>query len=326
MTRLLPLLLLVHAASAANIPGGREAWCNLLKLPTLHYQQSVNWDFLDGLTQSTDTPDPAIEIPKLKTRLQGRPADAAVYWDIWRIYVRAEDKVQASNTLARVVALYRQWAEVEPENPAVLARFGVALGAVDREEEAGAMLRKAIRVAPKDWRGWSALAKWHVDQAWSAFDGTVMKNTRNRFSALMRKAAKKEIPASVIEIADKARLEAEQCADRAVALGTNEPMAYICRAATRGFAGSIGYVIRVSKGAEPDPLELKRAWLPTNLVTDFRRVAQLSPRDPLPLAAQMVVVLAMMRVGRPFSRFARFSALSTASMSWPSIGPTRCQP
>ena len=133
---LLLFLSLGLTARAASIPGGREAWCNLLKLPTLHYEWDLNWDFLDGFTQSTDTPDPAIEIPKLKARLQGRPADAAVYWDIWRVYVRVEDEVQASNALTRVVALYRQWAEVERENPEVLARFGLALSA-DRAAQSG---------------------------------------------------------------------------------------------------------------------------------------------------------------------------------------------
>lgn len=215
MKTCLLLLLAACTAQAASIPGGREAWQKLLAMPSLSFQYSFGWTADDGLVLSNDKPDPDQEIPKLRAQLRDGPADAALYWQMSRIYSRMEDHKNESNTLARAIALYRQRLEAQPENVEALTGFGLALIADLKLDEAEAVLRRAVRLDSKDWRAWAALARWHDRKSWKSFGSLLPTNRTDFMGFMLNKAAKREMPVPMLEAAEKSVQEAVQCADRA---------------------------------------------------------------------------------------------------------------
>jgi tetratricopeptide (TPR) repeat protein len=290
------LLLAACTAQAASIPGGREAWQKLLAMPAMSFQFSFGWTADDGLTLSSDKPDPDQEIPKLRAQLRDGPADAALYWQMSRIYSRAEDYKKESNALARAITLYRQRLEAQPENVEVLTGFGLALSADVQVAEAEAVLRRAVRLGPKDWRAWSALAQWHTRKSWKSFEALLPTNRHDFMGYMLHKAAKKEIPVPMLEAAEKSVQEAAQCSDRAIELVPKEPLAYANRVQTRSAGNVVTYLRSVVRGDEPDPLKSQLSLFSTNVLADLWRVAQLSPDDPrahcMALSGQLLVAAA----------------------------------
>lgn len=280
MKTFLLLVLTSWAAAGTSIPGSRDAWLKLLAMPTTSVSFSAGMTTSDGLVLSNDRPNPEVEIPRLRAQLKGTPADATLYWEMSRIYSRVEDDANRSNTLARVVALYRQRLETQPENVEALTGLGLALSAQSHLEEADVVLRRAAGIDPKDWRVWAARAQWHDRKAWAAFEALATTNHQNFVEYLLNQAARRAIPADVLEAASTSAQEAAQCADRAIELAPQEAQAYSTRAQTRAIGNQVTFLRAVATGEEEHPEKFAYSLFGTNVLADLWRLAELSPADP----------------------------------------------
>lgn len=267
-------------ALAAGIPGDREAWLRLLEMPKLQISFDANWSSESGFFLSNDEPDPAVEIPKLKARLRQAPSDAAVFMEMWRVYARVGDARGKSNALASALPLYRRQLESQPESVEVLVGYGTALMWDGRLEEAEAVLRRAGRTAPKDWRAWSALGGLQSRKALRTleFSPGGARETEPREDSLQR-AARRGCPARDLESARLSAAEAAESVDRAVLLAPEEPEVFQARALVSAAGNRVAFLHSVANGADPDPIQFHAGFLGTNVLADLWRIVELTPRN-----------------------------------------------
>lgn len=280
---LVALLLLAAVASvrAASSPGGDSALRKLLKFPTLQVEFGLRLDLVQGLRLLGDQRLHRAEIESLTQALRSNPNDAERTSRLAELYRKTNEPHKASNSLTRAVELYRKLADAQSENAEVIARFGHALDAAGRGEEAEAVLRRAVKLGATDWRCWSGLSRVLIGRAWAPLTQGPVPDPDFTPDLLLARATRRDIPPASLERAERNFVEARQSADRAIALAPREPGAVAHHALCVVNFALFQFIKNVLQGAEPDPVKFYQALFTTNALPDFTRLADLSAEDPL---------------------------------------------
>ena len=274
------------AAGGAAAPSTAKSLQKLLAFPLLQAEFWLGVDGELGFVLPNDKKNPAEEIARLKKELRGTPDDAQAQYRLFELYRQNQDLARATNHLTRAVECYRRLADAQSENAVVLARFGMALHQVGREDEAEAVLRRSVKAGPSDWHAASALTRWLVARAWAVLARE--KTPPLRYAAVadmvLAAAMKKTLEPGQLERAERYLNEALACANRAIKLAPQEPDLYADRALVQCYSAMARAVGAILRGGQAEPLEFYRAMFTTNAVADLDRVATLSPQNPSALA------------------------------------------
>lgn len=248
-------------------------------MPKLHLGFGVHYFATTGFTLTGMSEDTQKEIESLNKSMTGGPSDADRYYRLSQLDKDRSDYTKASNTLVRAIELYRKQVDTQPGNAELLARFGRALGTAEKDGEAEAVLRRAVKIDPKDWRCWSALGRFLNARFGSHLFEGESTNTRS-FADVLAQASVTKIPGVRVEEAQKYLEEALACANRAIDLAPREPQPYEDRALCSCNVSVLHFVKDSEKGLPGDPIQYYRTIFPTNAVPDLWRMADLMPEDP----------------------------------------------
>lgn len=269
------------ALQAASAPSGQEAFRRLLKLPVLHAEFSLRLDPEAGYVLSGGNPDRTPEIERLTQAMQEQPADAERHFALFEIYRQLGQGARATNHLARAVTWFRTLADTQSENAALLAKYGRALDLASEDKQAEAVLRRAVRLGPKEWRGWSALSQLLLGKCLHTLTEGLPERASDRPQTLLAAAIKKEISAQQLQKARGDLDEALRCTDRAVALAPKEVEPWADRSLVHAYVGMLRFIQDVLGGAESSAMKIHRAMFSTNALTDLEQISRLKPEDPV---------------------------------------------
>src|SRR5579883_1922263 len=207
------LLALALTAPAATPELGKDALRKLVKLPSISFDPAWKFDPLRGFTFSAGEHDAATAIGDLEKQLKHDASDAEAELRIGDLRAKLGDTAGATKNWARAAELFRQRVEMQPDDPALLVGFGRALQGAGKMEKAESILRKAVQLAPKDWKCRVALGRF--------LDADARRNIHGDPDAGIEPFSPSRVPLTRRELA-----EAGACYDQAAELAPNEGEIY----------------------------------------------------------------------------------------------------
>ncbi len=189
--------------------------------PAFLADYQLGW--FDGQLKQTTSDDReeqlAAEVPRLQNQLLGDDSDAPRYLKLGSLFDLRENRPESRRCFELAADLFRQQLAREPDQVRALAGLAESLCGLDRDDEAEALYRRAVELAPADWRCQLDLAGYLPGKAVRLLlkeeNGEPVKEG-GQF-VLAAKA-----PLSLAEAAACLR-EARACWDRALTLAPQEP-------------------------------------------------------------------------------------------------------
>lgn len=261
----------------------------LAKLPEVSVVVSVQFSSTLGFSFNGEKPDPLAEIARVRKQLKGDPSDAERYLRLGRLYAKAQLKKEEKQADAKAVALCRQQVREHPDDMRWLAQLGDALVSTGKEEEGEKLLRRAVKEAPNEWRGWLGLAKCVDGLALRALLGDEHFSLHfHDAKAVIPELLKRKPTAK--QIAEMRRLwkEARRDYDRAVELAPREIEPYFRRIASNWIRGMLEAGLRAVKGEKVD---MMAAVITPECAAGMSRIARLTPDDPKKVGSAVFVEL-----------------------------------
>jgi tetratricopeptide (TPR) repeat protein len=218
--------------------------------------------------------------------MEGDGRDAPRYQRLGALYYDLADSAQARQAWLRAVELYRRQGAEQSDNATLLVGLGEVLGALGRAEEAERLLRKAVKVAPGDWRPQAALGRFLASQtvvaialdAHRALDSSAI-------AAAGGQSAEARLEPAQAEKGRKLIAEALACQDRAVEFAPQEVEPYISRAGARCVHAALNAVLAAAGGDESQDTRAWTKFLAPAALSDLQTAVRLNGRDFRLLAA-----------------------------------------
>lgn len=252
--------LLVLTASGATPELGKDALRKLVKLPTIIFDSNWTFDPERGFTLGSSAQDVSDEIARLRQQSNHEPADAAVQLHIGDLLTSLNDIASAQKAYGRAAEFYRQRVDAQPGDAMLLCGFGRALQGAGKTEEAESVLRKAVDIAPNEWRCRVALGRF--------LDADARHNIEDA-----------GLSASHVTLARKELAEASECYDHASVIAPNEGEIYFRRGMHRSLRAMLLNEIRMSEGEQRDEVVGSSRQFSDAALADLQRASRLKPSD-----------------------------------------------
>jgi tetratricopeptide (TPR) repeat protein len=278
MPRLLPVLMTIllsprPATAQAKEADWKEQLRKLLRPPTMKVGSGITVG-RQGV-QFPDSPDVAAELPAVRKRLKGEYTDAVRYYRLGELHTEAGEEELARQAFGKAVVLANQWVKAEPKSLRALLQLADCLCAAEKDDEAEAAYRKAVKVAPAAWESWSNLACYLVGRAGRVLIGWQhLPSGKLDESVLITLCMNGKIMRGNADRADRLLEEAARCHEKAISLAPREPLVYLRRVSTRIPEGTLRPGIRLARG---ETINLSARQVTPELLADLRQAAALEP-------------------------------------------------
>jgi internalin A len=280
----LALLVLAVPTGAAEINKSRLR--ELAKLPTITFEFGVKFSTSDGFVMGGRKPDYLAEIARIRKDLTGDDRDAERYLRMGVLYAKLDRGREAKEASQKAVDLCRQQAKAHPDDMSRLALLGEALVCDNQGEEGEALLRRAVKTAPKEWRAWLVLGKRVDDRAAGEIVGDMPLSAHFIGGKAMLKIFEKKPQPEKIAGWRSLHEEALRCFERAVALAPRETRPYVYRAGSIFKAGLVEAGLQSERGKQVD---LMKKVLTPAYASDLRTIARLSADEPSAVGTAIIL-------------------------------------
>ncbi|MDB6108950.1 MAG: Tetratricopeptide 2 repeat protein [Pedosphaera sp.] len=271
-------LLLALSLQAATPEVGKDKLRRLVKLPGISFQAEWTFDPETGFTLGSNGDDKASQIKTLRKDLQSDPTDADGYLRLGTLYAELGDRGNAASARSKAVQLFRKRVDLQPEDALLLAKFGRALQAAGKTEEAESVLRHAIRTDPKEWKCWLAMGRF-LD-AESRHD---ISDRAKPVAATKSNGRSSGGPANLapdrVALAQKRLAEAGDCFDQAVTNAPAEAEVYLRRGLHRTLRSSLLNDILEASGEPKPEIEVLTDYFSPETLADLKQASRLSTKD-----------------------------------------------
>jgi tetratricopeptide (TPR) repeat protein len=256
-----------------------------VRIPRIGASAGFGIDGERGLLVPTDVSqrDPSAEIAEWQKKLKGNADDAYVYGVLGRLYAAKGDEEEGKKATKKSIELYRQSVRSNPADGRALYGLANALADARETKEAESVRRKAVEVAPDDWRNWNALGDLLLGRALceilggqDAADEKLTNQVGALRAALVKLAADQKIKKDDAVSARKLLKQSRECMDRAVKASPEESMTYAHRAIAGVFQNDLDVVIGCILEERLNPYA---DIFPEESVRDFQEAAKRSPND-----------------------------------------------
>jgi tetratricopeptide (TPR) repeat protein len=234
--------------------------------------------------------DPPLEkIARIRKEMTGDASDAERYFRIAVLYEKAGRKEDADDAGARAIAQFRQQVKEHPDDMRRLAQLGDALFCNGQTKEGEALLRRAVKEAPNDWRVWGIMGKCLDNKASLAILGRQDYHFDFPWEEVMHPALL-EMKPKAEQIAEWRRLQKEalRCFDRAIESAPRETEPHYWRLGSLYIHGLIEAGLANVQGEQ---VPIWNAFLKPAGTEETRQIARLSPNDPRSVGGAVVVEL-----------------------------------
>ncbi|MDB6064477.1 MAG: Tetratricopeptide 2 repeat protein [Pedosphaera sp.] len=277
---LLTVVFAVLTARGVTPVVGKDKLRKLVKLPSISFKADFVYDLEQGFTLGSGEQDATTEIRALRKGMKRDVSDAESYERLGDLYASISQDKNAKVAWGRAVELYRKRVEMQPGDGALLAGLGHSLQGVGRSEEAESVLRQAVQLAPKAWKGWVALGRFldmgarreiydKPSPAVEALNGAVVADRQ----------AINQLSPNQVSLARRRMDEAGDCYEKAVAAGPDESEVYFRRGMHRALRHVLLNQIRLAAGEQREDVDALGDCFSQESLADLQHASQLSPQD-----------------------------------------------
>jgi tetratricopeptide (TPR) repeat protein len=292
-------LLTVLVAHAVTPDVGMDRLRKLVKLPTITFQADWTFDPERGFALGSQAQDVRAQITDLLSGLKGDLSDAADEEKLGELYESIGDGAGAERSWIVAVDFYRKRAESQSDDGVLLAGFGLSLQGAGKSAEAESVLRRAVQVAPGEWRCRVALGRFLDHEA-----------RRSVLEGASADVATGKLDADGVSLAQKRMDEAGECFDRAVKSAPAEPEVWFRRGMHRCLRQMVLNQIRFAKGGDDSPTDVFDGCFSPESLADLQHAARLSPDN-----YQLIGATALFEIYSITARKVR----ATTPFSWDSL-------
>ncbi len=273
------LLLLALTARGVAPEVGKDRLRKLVKLPSILFQPGWAFDPERGFRLGSSEHDVVARIAALRKDLRGDISDAEICQNIGDLYFSINQATNARGIWARAAELYRRRAEMRTEDGVLLAGFGQSLAGAGKTDEAESILRRAVRVAPAEWKCRVALGRF--------LDAEARREIQNRQRGApgfpptddSAEAPGDRLSFPQVAQAQKRLAEAGECYESAVAAAPGEAEVYSGRGLHRCLETALLNQIRLASGEQQPGLTPLSDCFSQAGLADLQQACRLSPRD-----------------------------------------------
>lgn len=249
---------------------GTDQLRSLVRMPMVTVTFGWSFNPKTGLKLDVEKPLARDRIAEIEKKVTGTPADAERYLLLGDLYLDVPDYEKSRNAYVKAVAQFRKRMELEPDRASLLCDFGEALYATSNFDEAESVLRKAVKLAPKNAASWDSLGRYLETVAATKFSPT--KSSPD-------KPANERPSADQLASAQRSLDEATRCFDKAITCSTNEAMPYVQRAMHTWAQHFYKRAFEMARGQEDDEHKLERSLAANDALPDLDKAVQLDPKD-----------------------------------------------
>ncbi len=256
-------LLAVLPAPGVTPDVGKEELRKLIKLPTIVFQSDWTFDAERGFELGSQAQDVRARIADLEAGLKDDTGDAQAEGELGELYQATGDSESAQKAWTLAAQSYRKRVEAQSDDGVLLAGFGLSLEGAGNTAEAESVLRRAVQVAPKEWRCRVALARFLDREA----RRSMIDNADDKPAA------------DDVSLAQSRMNEAGECLDRAVALAPKESEVWFRRGMHRCARQMVLNQIRIAGGGPDAPSDIFEDCFSPESLKDLQQASRLSPDD-----------------------------------------------
>lgn len=223
----------------------------------------------DTLTAEEDVPDPEGAVKRLRAKLTGGTADAAVQLKIAKLARQQQDVSGSQRALGQAVALFRSRLTQQPGDSTAKIGLADALSEQDELGESEQLLRDVLRDSGQEASAWNLL-------------GRVLEKRSSKILAPFltpSKGTPARLTPEVLERSRRAWDEARRCFDQAVTSAPKDHRPRAQRARHLSTSASRSILLDTLMGRELDPAELSYSSFTSNSIPDLVAASALAPRD-----------------------------------------------
>ena len=268
---ILSALFLALSLGATTPELGKDKLRKLIKLPTISFPPSWTFDPERGFILGSTDLEASNKIAALRLELKHDNSDAERFLQLGRLSASINRGTEARTSFTGAVALFRKRVDSQPDDASLLTSFGEALQGAGKNPEAESVLRKAVRLAPKDSSCWIALGRLLDAEAHGALLGTPT-------DADVGNASDKLSPALVSQ-AQKCLNEAAYAFDQAVTNAPRDSQVYFRRAIHRSLRNTMLNQIRLASGERKEDVDLLTDYFSTEGLADLQHASKLDSNN-----------------------------------------------
>jgi tetratricopeptide (TPR) repeat protein len=243
---------------------GKDALRKLVKLPSITFDSTWAFDAERGFSIGSSEHDLATQISALRKQLKGDPSDAESQLRLGELQSRLTDIYSAGKSFNVAAELFRRRIETQGPDAMLLCGLGRALQGAGRSEEAESVLRKAVGIAPKEWRCRVALGRF--------LDSSAHQNI------LTGSDHGKLLPGKVA-LSRRQLSEADECFDKAASLAPEEGEVYFRRGMHRSLEAMLLNQIDLAQGELRRDVLASRSQFSAVALADLQHASRLRAKD-----------------------------------------------
>lgn len=300
---------------------------------------SFGYQASDGLIVFQNKQDQAAQETALKKQVTEHAEDASGWYRRGRFFIMTQNVPEAKQAFAQAAALYQAQTKSRPDDVSLLVGYGKALDATEEPEQAEAVLRRAVKLAPQDAPAWVALGWVLAGQVYSVLLTPEQQQTGlaefNIFSlspeqsAALKKQLEDYKPTPEQAKHAQQRLdEVLHCFDQSVLVQPKNPAGYAARGMFRLSAQAPLQALVEAVSQKKETLSEAIQALPASAgqnglsrpggLMDLQQSAQIAPHD-LPVVASAAMFNAL-------SILLQFSAAhADEDFAWAAVAPENRQ-
>ena len=267
MRRILVFLSILLALNVgASTPElGKDKLRKIVKLPTISFRPSWTFDAERGFLLGSNEHEVSNKLASLRLELKNDDSDAGRYLRMAELYSSVNHGANAHNAYSQAADLFRKRIDSQADDALLLASFGEALQGSGKNSEAESVLRKAVRLSPKDAKCWIALGRFLDAGARRALlEGpSEDSSSGDRISSAQVSQAQKSIE------------EAGHCFDQAIIVSPDDSAVYLRRAVHRSLRNMLLNQIRLASGEQKEDVDLLADYFSPEGLVDFQRASRL---------------------------------------------------
>lgn len=267
----------LHAAAPSR---GNDRLRELAVFPGMNLNFAYGLGFQANNTVITENVNFSDESSRLREELRQQPDDVKLLLRLGSVLDSNGETNESQSCDKEAERLCRNKLEVNPQDGLTLNDLGAALYALDKNEEAESVFRKATLVSSNEWICWVGLGNFLANQYLLMFPA----NSRGQLATptyMPPQAVLDYRPTpDALEKAEAQCNDASRCFDRAVMLAPQEPEVYLQRAGYICSSNLQNYWFRYFHGGgRIDSTAWALEYFSGEMVADLQKAADLSPND-----------------------------------------------
>jgi tetratricopeptide (TPR) repeat protein len=218
------------------------------------------------------------KIETLTKQCKGDLSDAERYLELSSLYDEIKSQELSDQAADKAVGLFRKRVDLQPNDTQLSVNFARALLAANKTNEAEVILRKAVRLEPKQWRPKVALGNFLFDQSKRVLAARLPEG-RSESRELIFDPQYRPTAEQMRQF-KQLITEAEGLLDEAVAVAPSEPRVYLERSAHKSLRSTEELLSKVMRGENVERARLMRDDPPLECLPDMRRFTELDRNNP----------------------------------------------